>query len=533
MAAVSGDVSVARTMKTEPIAVCVDQVTQQAQSILFEEREPYTAEFLLHVLNYTIPPLLAPISACRRLAYRIQLWLKELPQPPGAKGHGILGSLPEFWQAKNLIDFVEAYYARFEQNGFCRVQLGHKVFYLVGNGEIAAHVMKDSASFPRGGSLDGWRDLSPGGLEESSKAKQARRNAQQLLTPARIPNLFPEMLRTSRELADLWSKEQRAGRSVDVKHWCARFTLAGMGRELFYTDLFDMTPENEENTLKIIDSMQAIFELLIERILSPMPSFENLGRLKQAKDKLYEGLRPIVTEYWKGLEDKNRQKSLRHLAGDMLNKELTEEELELLLDDFVGFLQAAYETTAVALTWILYELSRHPEIQDRIARQLLSCKLESIEEVRAIPDLRRVIEETLRLHAPIPFLLRDNEDPSRFPYFATEYGAAFILSPHLIGRGEWEDADRFNPDRFTDQMLRDGWQQKSPSYFPFIKGEHMCPGRFFAKQKMEILLAVLLRRFKMEVDEDATPLPVKPALRITAQPSHPIWIRLSSRKKID
>jgi cytochrome P450 len=35
------------------------------------------------------------------------------------------------------------------------------------------------------------------------------------------------------------------------------------------------------------------------------------------------------------------------------------------------FLVAGHETTSVALTWILFLLAKHPEIQEKLAKELI------------------------------------------------------------------------------------------------------------------------------------------------------------------
>ena len=47
--------------------------------------------------------------------------------------------------------------------------------------------------------------------------------------------------------------------------------------------------------------------------------------------------------------------------------ELTDEEI---LAHSVFFFMAGYETTSGSLAWVLYELSRHPDIQDRLLKEI-------------------------------------------------------------------------------------------------------------------------------------------------------------------
>lgn len=499
----------------------------------FAETPSSLTDWVWTVMDYIVPPVISPLASLQRIATRVRIWLAGYRPAPGAMGHGILGSFPELKKSNDIMTFVMDYFKRYQDKGFCRIKLGMRTYYFIGNKEYASYIMENDKLFPRGESLDDWRLFSPKGLEDSEYAKEQRHRAMQVLSPLKIPELFLMMRETSCKLADLWDVEKSAGRSIHLSEWCARFTLAGMGKELFYTDLLDLTEENKENTLKIIHSLHQIFDVLVKRIVSLSPFLESTAALDEAKKNLFEGLKPIVTAYWNSVRetvnsktaDEKQLANLKHLYG-IPEGVMSEEQIKASVDDFVGFLQAAFETTATALTWTLYELARNPSVQAKLIDELKNCDLASLDQVTQMTYLRKVVEETLRMHPPIPFTLRDNLDPLKFPFFATEHGSAFIVSPHLIHSNEWERSDEFLPDRFTDEMLQEKWQQAHPEYFVFIKGKHQCVGRHFAKQKMLILIAVIMKRFAIEIDTALTPMPVLTKLRVTAQPSHPIYLKL-------
>lgn len=75
-------------------------------------------------------------------------------------------------------------------------------------------------------------------------------------------------------------------------------------------------------------------------------------------------------------------------------------------------LTAGFETSAVGLTYLFWELSRHPEIQEKLRDELTtldppinfpkSGDLPSAKSIDTLPFLEAIVTETLRLHAPIP-----------------------------------------------------------------------------------------------------------------------------------
>src|SRR5579859_8031487 len=63
------------------------------------------------------------------------------------------------------------------------------------------------------------------------------------------------------------------------------------------------------------------------------------------------------------------------------------------------------DTTAIALTYLSYELAKHPEYFSRLSQELENYKtvddLQS-SELEKLPLLNGVIRETLRLYPPVP-----------------------------------------------------------------------------------------------------------------------------------
>ena len=74
------------------------------------------------------------------------------------------------------------------------------------------------------------------------------------------------------------------------------------------------------------------------------------------------------------------------------------------------------------MTWLLYELSQHPEVQQKLREELLQVKTEqpSMEELNALPYLELVIRENSRVNAVVNASIRvagtDDIIPLDVPY---------------------------------------------------------------------------------------------------------------------
>jgi cytochrome P450 len=68
---------------------------------------------------------------------------------------------------------------------------------------------------------------------------------------------------------------------------------------------------------------------------------------------------------------------------------------------------------------------------------------------------------------------------------------------------EWEEPDKFKPERFLDEDGKFvGWN-KLCGFMPFGIGRRECPGQTLAKVMMFSLASILLHRYKIELPEGA------------------------------
>lgn len=167
------------------------------------------------------------------------------------------------------------------------------------------------------------------------------------------------------------------------------------------------------------------------------------------------------------------------------------------LRDFVMTLvMAGRDTTAAALSWIFWELSRHPAYVDLIREEVdLACQDEfSFETTKKLPMTWAVVMESLRLHPTAPESFRFAQDQDTLPDGTNiPAGALVMFSPYSITHNDciWgEDVDDFNPSRWSDCT------EPSPFSFPvFSAGLRSCPGRSLAIMELKMAVAFLASKF--------------------------------------
>lgn len=233
-------------------------------------------------------------------------------------------------------------------------------------------------------------------------------------------------------------------------------------------------------------------EFMIRRITStlnwplsfPFPTYNKFHHSVKEMNATIENL---IAEKRKNLRPKNTDllSMLMQIKDEDTGESMSDQQLR---DEVITFFLAGHETSAMTLTWALYLLAAHPEVQQK-AR-------EDAQNPQGGQYIRQVLKETMRLFAPVWILGREALADDNFQHIPIKKGNSIIFSPYIIHRHPdyWEKPDEFNPDRFTPEKEA---QLHKFVYFPFGGGPRLCIGQQFALMEMHIILSDILRKFKL------------------------------------
>lgn len=180
-----------------------------------------------------------------------------------------------------------------------------------------------------------------------------------------------------------------------------------------------------------------------------------------------------------------------------------------LCEQLRTLLVAGHETTATSLVWALLHLHREPEALHRLRAELRAVGPDAAPlELAGLPYLDAVCQETLRLHPPVPIVLRKLTAP--FALRGVELAAGDIMGvavPLLHSDpAVWTDPELFRPERFIERKYR-------PFEFaPFGGGHRRCVGASLADYELRIVLATMLARLRLRLPPRYTRGRVPPAV---------------------
>lgn len=220
------------------------------------------------------------------------------------------------------------------------------------------------------------------------------------------------------------------------------------------------------------------------------------------------------------------------IGDDLLDRMLAAEDPEsgrkMTLEDLVHnmqfFIVAGHETTALAVSWALYLLANTPEYQEKAraeVRSQLNGRVAEAADLDAMPFIKQVLEEAMRLYPPVGLLARTVLGSDELCDRIMRPNDTVFLPIWALHRHEmWWSAPRtFNPDRFLPSASagRDKYQ-----YLPFGAGPRVCVGANFAMMQAQIILATLVHRFWFA---PSLPSP-RPIMTMTVRPEPGVFLSL-------
>ncbi|NEU11709.1 cytochrome P450 [Methylobacterium sp. BTF04] len=318
---------------------------------------------------------------------------------------------------------------------------------------------------------------------------------------------------------------RRDGKEVDIGLEMTRVTLDVLERTIFTNGLASDPDALGRAITRFLESVGPIDPLDVFGVPGFVP---RIGRFRarpairffaEIVDELIARRRVLID---KGTAPADLLTLLLQAQDPETGKGLTDLEVKA---NIVTFIAAGHETTANALTWALYCLSQDPAARSRLEAEVDAVAGDDF-DADALPFTKAVMEETMRLFPPVPFMSRTAIADDRIGRIKIPRGSLVMVAPYVLHRHStlWDDPAAFVPDRFLGEN-----RAAIPrfSYLPFGAGPRVCIGQSFSLQEAVTVLAHIVRatRFTLAADHP----PVTPLHRVTLRPEHGLRMNAQSR----
>ena len=223
-------------------------------------------------------------------------------------------------------------------------------------------------------------------------------------------------------------------------------------------------------------------------------------------------------------------------AVDTQEQQFNNQEIK---DHALTFVVAGHETTGNLMSWTMYVLMTNEQVlqacRDEVDRVLPNGIEPTHEHINQLVVCEAVLQETLRLYPPAPFLVRKC---IREHYIGREghrqirvpVGAIVLSNTYILHRREefWPHPLEFDYKRW----IRDSTTGLKPKlthsfcYLPFAAGPHNCIGQNLALLEAKIILAMLVQRCNFELEPGQK---IVPDVRITMRAKYGLRVRIVRR----
>ncbi|KAH7319776.1 cytochrome P450 monooxygenase [Stachybotrys elegans] len=203
-------------------------------------------------------------------------------------------------------------------------------------------------------------------------------------------------------------------------------------------------------------------------------------------------------------------------TGSILYSTVIQQRRLSVASEVFDHILAGQETAGIALTYLSWEMSQRPELQEQLRAELLTLKpnflmkdasLPDPKHLDALPLLHAIVMETLRLHAPIP-----GPQARQTPYpqciidgYEIPGGVRIAAAAHTLHLDErvFPKPLEWDPKRWIQaEATEEEWKARHRQFWAFGSGGRMCIGSNFALNEMKNIVAAIYTNFTSHIVDD-------------------------------
>ncbi|KAM9860307.1 25-hydroxyvitamin D-1 alpha hydroxylase, mitochondrial [Aulostomus maculatus] len=466
--------------------------------------------------------------------------VKTLDQMPGPSA---ISFAWEYLVAGGLSKLHETQMEGLQRYGpMWKASFGHILTVHVADAALIEQVLRQEGHYPMRSNLSSWKDYRKlrghhYGLltSEGEEWQTVRSLLGKHMLPPKAVEAYDKTLNgvVSDLIAKLRLRRQPQGLITDIANDFYSFGLEGMSSLLFESRVGCMNAVVPVETRRFIKSVNTMFVTTL--LTMAMPKW--LHKIFPKSWKVFCQCWDNMFEFAKGHIDRCLREAEKtawrgKVEGTYLTYYLAQTgvPLKTVYSNITELLLAGVDTISSTMSWSLYELSRHPEVQASLRDEILSVlegrSIPGAADVARMPLLKATVKEVLRLYPVIPINARVVTERD------IQVGGYLIPKNTLISLCQFatsRDPAVFpNPDEFRPYR----WLNKDQTYHPYASlpfgvGKRSCIGRRIAELELYLAIARILIEF--DVKPDPQGVSVKPMTRTLLVPANDINLQFIER----
>jgi cytochrome P450 len=464
--------------------------------------------------------------------------LRKISDLPGPRALPLVGNFHQMEKGAGHRS-IEAWAREF--GDYYRLSLGRRDMLVVSDPTEIGRILRDRP--------DGFRrtqllemvlgEIGIGGVFASNGEvwRRQRKMVASAFDPKHIKAYFPSLARVTERLYRRWSNHAAKSIEFDLQADLMLYTVDVVAGLAFGVDI--NTIESDRETIQT--HLNYVLPMMNRRLGSivrywhwfKLPSDRkldiHLAQIQRAVTDLIQQARQRMAENPSLREAPTNLLEAMLAERDAPGTELTDHDVS---SNVVTILLAGEDTTANTLAWLVYLVSHHPEVMQRLAQEtdeLLgeSRWAERMDVATSHSYVAACAQETMRVKPVAPMLLFEALAPTVIGDIAVPAGAgvlALLRGPTMDQR-YFDRPREFDPDRWS--APRDASRQASAAgtpgrervSMPFGAGPRICPGRNLAMLEISLVTSMLFRNFQIKSLRTPDGTEVKESLSFTMGPS--------------
>lgn len=306
--------------------------------------------------------------------------------------------------------------------------------------------------------------------------------------------------------------------------------LLGIMLSAIQTELMEIQPDVERDIFPLMGDLA--FQVVAKSLFSAGDIRERMRKLQRItmtnQQMLIKEMRQPYLKWWFHLSgairkhidfSKEGQKILDEVIEERVTSEMEKDDLldmllqaryedgtgmsrQQLIDEVLILFTAGFETTANTLSFTLFLIAKHPEVQEKLFQEVAEIDFYNEDLMQAMGKLtfaKQCLEEAMRLYPPAYVIDRVSLAEETIDEHTFKKNTVWLMSIYELHRHAdfWENPSEFRPERFDAANKKD----YSDYYFPFGAGPRMCVGNNFAMYEMMLTVGLLVKKYRLSTSD--------------------------------
>ncbi|KAG2406450.1 hypothetical protein LR48_Vigan03g270400 [Vigna angularis] len=410
------------------------------------------------------------------------------------------------------------------------IWFGRKPRVIITEPELIKDVLNKIYAFPKPDTNPLVKLVATGLLNyEGEKWHKHRRIVSPAFNMEKLKNMLPIFFNSCNDLIIKWEEMSSDG-SCEIDLWPF---LQNLTSDIIARAAFGSSYEEGRRIFELLKEQAQLAAQSMMKDYIPGWRFIPTAmhrRMKEINREIKASLTDLINNKEKALEvGETTENDLLCLLLESNHKEIEEHgnsktigmSIEEVIEECKLFYFAGQETTSTLLVWTMVILSMHPDWQARAREEVLQVFGKQKPDFLVLSHLKivtMILNEVLRLYSPVIGLNRNVDEDVKLGNLSLPAGVQVSLPTIMVHHNPelWgDDADNFNPERFSEGVLKA--TNGRVSFFPFGWGPRVCIGQNFSMLEAKMALSMILQHFTFELSPAYAHAPVSV---LTLQPRY-------------